>query len=131
MYDSDLGEVLTASGLSVGSRQPRAGDRQRGVWIEVSTTSGRERACQSELRTDLALGRSCFSVRTILWNFDSEDWTIGTGAAESAILDAVTAKVMGPKSPGLLPLEHQLSDGAVDGQFSREPVRLWPGQSSL
>lgn len=63
-----------------------------------------------------AIAREVFGMTTVIWNNDSEDWTIGTQGG--ATPDKVQSDVKGfiansPKTPGQMVLEHELTDQTV------------------
>ena len=61
-----------------------------------------------------AIATHVFGLRTVLWNQDTSDWRLTTTPANQPAVSAVLATwANGPKSPGLLVLEHELSDAAV------------------
>ena len=73
-------------------------------------------------------------MTTVIWNYDSDDWNIGTGPGIT--LDSVEAgmqKVLaGPKSPGLIILEHEISADDVSNFIASYPLMQsnnWPVKS--
>ncbi|KAH8830895.1 carbohydrate esterase family 4 protein [Flagelloscypha sp. PMI_526] len=82
-----------------------------------------------------AIAREVFGLTTVIWNQDSEDWTIGT--PNGATQDKVQSDIKGfidnqPKSPGLMVLEHELSDTTVQifmTAFPEVAAKGWKFQS--
>ncbi|KAK0549286.1 hypothetical protein OC861_004484 [Tilletia horrida] len=80
-----------------------------------------------------AIAEELFGLRHVSWNYDSNDWCVSQGQSvcpgetPGSTADSVTAyidKTMdGTKSPGVLMLEHELSDITV-GFFEQH---TWPG----
>jgi len=61
-----------------------------------------------------AIATHCFNLTTVVWNQDTDDWNIGTGATNpQIILSQFSGWLAGPKTPGLMVLEHELTDVAV------------------
>ena len=59
-----------------------------------------------------AIAKEIFGLTTVIWNYDSDDWKIGTApdiTLESAQANFAQA-LSGPKSPGLNILEHEITD---------------------
>ncbi|KAI0309397.1 hypothetical protein OF83DRAFT_1179677 [Amylostereum chailletii] len=77
----------------------------------------------SDVRVD-AIAREVFGLTTVIWNQDTEDWSIGqaTGTTASAIAASFQKWLTGPKSPGLIVLEHELSAGSVGAFEAAYPV---------
>ncbi|KAF8812434.1 glycoside hydrolase/deacetylase [Phlegmacium glaucopus] len=59
-----------------------------------------------------AIAREVFNLQTVVWNQDSADWHQTTTPPIQASL---TQFLTGPKSPGLIVLEHELTDVTVGG----------------
>ncbi|KAL4259230.1 chitin deacetylase [Pleurotus pulmonarius] len=70
-----------------------------------------------------AIAREVFGLEVILWNHDTMDWSlVNTGGTTPAAINAsMTEWLTGPKSPGLIILEHDTSDAAVDAFISAYP----------
>jgi len=61
-----------------------------------------------------AIAREVFSLTTVIWNQDTNDWAITAGTQTVAGATKVLQKAYaGPKSPGLVILEHELSTQSV------------------
>ncbi|KAF9491030.1 glycoside hydrolase/deacetylase [Pleurotus eryngii] len=70
-----------------------------------------------------AIAREVFGLEVILWNHDTMDWSLITGGTTPAAINAsLTQWLTGPKSPGLIILEHDTSEAAVDAFISAYPV---------
>ncbi|KAJ4481538.1 hypothetical protein C8J55DRAFT_473882 [Lentinula edodes] len=77
--------------------------------------------------TDLrvsAIAEEVFGMETILWNQDTEDWSLTeTGGTTAAAINAsMTTWLTGSKTPGLIILEHELSDESVQAFEAAYPV---------
>lgn len=62
-----------------------------------------------------AIAKEVFGLEAILWNQDTDDWSIGeAGGTTVEFVNAnLTAWIAGPKSPGLIILEHELTNQTV------------------
>ncbi|KAF9075809.1 glycoside hydrolase/deacetylase [Rhodocollybia butyracea] len=70
-----------------------------------------------------AIAREVFGMDAIIWNQDTEDWSLTTGGTTlEAISSSMNTWLTGPKSPGLIILEHELSDQSVQAFKSAYPV---------
>jgi hypothetical protein len=71
-----------------------------------------------------AIAKEVFGLTTIGWNHDSEDWTLGTptGTTPQAIQANFQTWLSGTQNPGLIVLEHELSDGAVQAFMAAYPL---------
>ncbi|KAJ7804057.1 carbohydrate esterase family 4 protein [Mycena olivaceomarginata] len=72
-----------------------------------------------------AIAKEVFGLTTIIWNQDTEDWSLtdsppGTTAAK--INASMHQWLTGPKTPGLIILEHELSNQSVATFMSAYPV---------
>lgn len=74
-----------------------------------------------------AVAKEVFALETIIWNQDSEDWTLGAGATLDKIQGLLQGFIDGPKSPGLIMLEHQSHDGCVTGSSNSSSQHLQSG----
>jgi hypothetical protein len=75
-----------------------------------------------------AIAREVFGLKTIIWHPDPQDYFIHTGQkGKQAVLDDYTKALVGPKSPGLIPLEHVLSVEAVDVFIELYPTMVEQG----
>lgn len=71
-----------------------------------------------------AIAKEVLGMTAILWNEDSEDWTMmetPPGTSLSRIQTKMETWLGGPKSPGLIILEHELSNSTIQGF-----VNMWP-----
>ncbi|KAJ7128367.1 hypothetical protein C8R44DRAFT_909448 [Mycena epipterygia] len=77
----------------------------------------------SDVRTR-AIAKEVFGLTTIIWNHDTADWTltVAGGTTPAAINASMTQWLTGSKSPGLIMLEHELSDQSVDAFKAGYPV---------
>jgi chitin deacetylase len=56
-----------------------------------------------------AIAQEVFGLLTVIWNRDTADWSITTGATSVAAVDkSLQGWLHGPKSPGLIVLEHEV-----------------------
>jgi len=70
-----------------------------------------------------AIAKEVFGLTTIIWNQDTEDWSLTSGGTTAQIINAsMTQWLTGPKSPGLIILEHELSDESVAAFMAAYPV---------
>ncbi|GBE79445.1 Chitin deacetylase [Sparassis crispa] len=71
-----------------------------------------------------AIAKEVFGLTTVLWNNDSADWTIDTkgGQTQQQVEDSLTQWIEGPKSPGLIILEHELTNGSVNAYMDVFPL---------
>jgi chitin deacetylase len=61
-----------------------------------------------------AIAKEIFGLQTIMWNQDTEDWSISQGGTTPEVVaSSLTKWIQGPKSPGLIILEHELTDTTV------------------
>ncbi|KAF9266358.1 chitin deacetylase [Marasmius fiardii PR-910] len=69
-----------------------------------------------------AIAKEVFGLTTVIWNQDSQDWRISQGGQT---LDGVNADMdkwlTGSKSPGLIILEHELTNITVQGFMGNYP----------
>ncbi|KAE8215750.1 hypothetical protein CF327_g993 [Tilletia walkeri] len=82
-----------------------------------------------------AIAETLFDIRHVSWNFDTDDWCFGHSPTETAcpgealggttesITSYIDKTLAGPKSPGVLMLEHELSHTTV-GFFKKH---TWVG----
>lgn len=70
-----------------------------------------------------AIAKEVFGLTTVIWNQDPSDWSLSIGGTT---LDKVQASlqqfITGPKSPGLVILEHELSDQSVQAFINVYPL---------
>ncbi|KAG6887692.1 hypothetical protein C0995_013434 [Termitomyces sp. Mi166 len=56
-----------------------------------------------------------FGLETVIWNHDTEDWSLtSNGTTLQIIHNSFVEWLSGPKTPGIITLEHELSDLSVD-----------------
>ncbi|KAL0961412.1 hypothetical protein HGRIS_006361 [Hohenbuehelia grisea] len=74
-----------------------------------------------------AVAREVFGLEVVIWNQDTHDWTL----TETEVEDATTSEkistsmhkwLTGPKSPGLIILEHELTDESVQAFIDAYPA---------
>ncbi|KAF8992511.1 hypothetical protein BDQ17DRAFT_1392835 [Cyathus striatus] len=77
----------------------------------------------SDIRVS-AIAKQVFGLTTVLWNQDSEDWTLNSGGVTTpqGIQANMQKWLTGPKSPGLVILEHELSENTVDVFLAAFPL---------
>ncbi|KAF7976266.1 hypothetical protein HWV62_7150 [Athelia sp. TMB] len=69
-----------------------------------------------------AIAKEIFGLTGILWNHDTNDWSLTTGGTTSSTINKeMTTWLTGPKSPGLIILEHELSDQSVQAFIDNYP----------
>ncbi|KAF9026290.1 glycoside hydrolase/deacetylase [Hymenopellis radicata] len=77
--------------------------------------------CDNRVR---AIAQQIFGMEAILWNHDTNDWSIGSDP--STTVDSVDASITGwltgPKSPGLAILEHELTEDTVQAFMNAFPA---------
>ncbi|KAJ6539347.1 hypothetical protein B0H19DRAFT_1269671 [Mycena capillaripes] len=70
-----------------------------------------------------AIAKEVFGLTTVIWNQDTEDWSLTTGGTTAQVINAsMTEWITGPKSPGLIILEHELSDQSVASFMAAYPL---------
>ncbi|KAL0064023.1 hypothetical protein AAF712_009091 [Marasmius tenuissimus] len=61
-----------------------------------------------------AIAKEVFGLETVMWNRDSEDWKMTTNEKTTeALLRDMDGWLAGPKTPGLIVLEHELTEQTV------------------
>jgi chitin deacetylase len=79
-----------------------------------------------------AIAKEVFGLTTVMWNQDTEDWSITTGGTT---VDAVNKDLQtwfaGPKNPGLIILEHELSDESVGAFIANYPAGIAAGWKAV
>ncbi|KAJ7591010.1 carbohydrate esterase family 4 protein [Mycena floridula] len=90
---------------------------QLGWTMEIihNSTAYRPPMGDSDRRVE-AIAKVVFDLTTILWNHDTNDWslTVNGGTTPQAIATSMDRWLTGPKSPGLIILEHELTDMVVN-----------------
>ncbi|TFK55730.1 glycoside hydrolase/deacetylase [Heliocybe sulcata] len=75
-----------------------------------------------------AIALEVFGLTTIIWNQDTEDWSLTSGGTTmQAINSSMTQWLTGPKTPGLIILEHELSAQSVQAYMDAYPVMIQNG----
>jgi len=70
-----------------------------------------------------AIARHVFGLTTIIWNRDALDWELGTKyMTPERVHQNLTTWYTGPKSPGLIILEHELSTESVQAFIDAYPL---------
>lgn len=70
-----------------------------------------------------AVAKEIFGLTTVVWNQDSEDWTMASGGTTlPAIQEAFTNWFNGPRSPGLIVLEHEITADDVTAFMNMYPL---------
>lgn len=70
-----------------------------------------------------AIAKEIFGMDTILWNHDTEDWSLTTGGTTpEQVHKDMASWFAGPKSPGIMILEHELSTLSVNAFIDGYPL---------
>ncbi|KAN0132610.1 carbohydrate esterase family 4 protein [Lactarius tabidus] len=71
-----------------------------------------------------AIAKEVFGLTTVVWNHDTGDWSLGAqgGTTPEAIQANFQTWLTGSKSPGLVVLEHELSDASVQSFMAAYPL---------
>ncbi|KAI9447952.1 carbohydrate esterase family 4 protein [Lactarius indigo] len=71
-----------------------------------------------------AIAKEVFGLTTVVWNQDTGDWSLGQpgGTNPQAIQANFQKWLSGPKNPGLIILEHELSTGSVQAFMTAFPL---------
>ncbi|CDO75610.1 Carbohydrate Esterase Family 4 protein [Trametes cinnabarina] len=71
-----------------------------------------------------AIAKEVFGLTTVIWNQDTEDWSIGQpgGTTRDKVNASLKQWITGPKSPGLIILEHELSNNTVGAFIEAFPL---------
>ena len=70
-----------------------------------------------------AIAQEVFGLTAILWNQDTEDWSVVSGGTTLPAIAANMQKwLTGPKSPGLIILEHELTNATVSAFMAAYPL---------
>ncbi|KAF8897534.1 carbohydrate esterase family 4 protein [Infundibulicybe gibba] len=70
-----------------------------------------------------AVAKEVFGLETVIWNQDTRDWSISTNGTTAAAVNASMQQwLTGPKSPGLIILEHEINDQCVQLFMDAYPV---------
>ncbi|KAF9263068.1 glycoside hydrolase/deacetylase [Marasmius fiardii PR-910] len=69
-----------------------------------------------------AIAKHVFGMDTVIWNADSDDWTMNSGRGDmDHIMESLDDFVKGPKSPGLIVLEHESANNTVKAFMDTYP----------
>ncbi|KAH8822831.1 carbohydrate esterase family 4 protein [Flagelloscypha sp. PMI_526] len=69
-----------------------------------------------------AIAKEVFGLTTVIWNQDTADWSIASGGTtEDKVKSDLEGWMAGSKKPGLMPLEHELTDTTVDAFMKTFP----------
>jgi peptidoglycan/xylan/chitin deacetylase (PgdA/CDA1 family) len=75
-----------------------------------------------------AIAKQIFGLECVIWNNDTNDWEIATGQTTLAQVNAsLTTWLTGPKSPGLVILEHELDNNTSTGFIDAYPLIISQG----
>jgi chitin deacetylase len=70
-----------------------------------------------------AIAMEVFGLTTVLWNHDTEDWSLTTGGTTAQYIHGnYTQWLAGPKHPGMIILEHVVSPGSVAAFIDAYPL---------
>ncbi|KAG6900966.1 hypothetical protein C0993_004403 [Termitomyces sp. T159_Od127] len=71
-----------------------------------------------------SIAKEVFGLETVIWNHDTEDWSLTSpkGTTPQIIHDSFVQWLSGPKSPGIITLEHELSDMSVSAFMDAWPL---------
>lgn len=71
-----------------------------------------------------AIAKHLFGLTQVDWNQDTNDWQLGENASVTPASIAADLKkwITGPKTPGLIILEHELSNGSVTAFMDAYPL---------
>ncbi|TFY80616.1 hypothetical protein EWM64_g3396 [Hericium alpestre] len=69
-----------------------------------------------------AIAKEVLGLTTVIWNQDSEDWSMPTGTTPDKIHAQFQGWAAGPKTPGLVILEHELNDATVQVFIDNFPL---------
>ncbi|KAG8859305.1 hypothetical protein FRB96_004520 [Tulasnella sp. 330] len=70
-----------------------------------------------------AIAKHVFGLTQVNWNKDTDDWEIPTGQTSLAqVTKKLNQWINGPKSPGLIILEHELSSQSVNAFIAAYPA---------
>lgn len=70
-----------------------------------------------------AIAKEVFGMDTVIWNQDTGDWSLTTGGTTpQAVQSSMQRFLTGPKSPGLMILEHELTPQSVSAFMAAYPL---------
>ncbi|KAF9230962.1 carbohydrate esterase family 4 protein [Melanogaster broomeanus] len=77
-----------------------------------------------------AVAKEVFGLTTVIWNRDTNDWELGStppGITQDEVASELQSWITGPTSPGLVILEHELSDMSVQAFVDAYPLMVSNG----
>ncbi|GMK57488.1 hypothetical protein CspeluHIS016_0403220 [Cutaneotrichosporon spelunceum] len=74
-----------------------------------------------------AIAKNVFGMDCVLWNRDTNDWKIGKEQTVEGTRKIMQDWWVGPKSPGILALEHDLNKDCVDVFMAEYPAAIENG----
>lgn len=74
-----------------------------------------------------AIAKHVFGMDCVLWNRDTNDWKIGQSQTVEGTRKIMQEWWVGPKSPGILALEHELNKDCVDVFIAEYPAAIENG----
>ncbi|KAF8450717.1 carbohydrate esterase family 4 protein [Boletus edulis BED1] len=105
------------------------------MWIVHNSTGGRIPRFwrppygDSDMRVR-AIAKEVFGLTTVIWNQDTDDWTLDQnppGTTLEKIGSQMQTWLTGPKTTGLVILEHELSDLSVQSFMAAYPLMVANG----
>lgn len=70
-----------------------------------------------------AIAKEIFGLTTVIWNQDSQDWNIGAaGITLQSVEASMVTWLAGPKTPGLMILEHEITANDVTNFMTSYPL---------
>lgn len=69
------------------------------------------------------IAKGVFGLETVLWNRDTNDWQIGSNSAYTidSVKGVLDGWLNGPRSPGILALEHEINNSTVQVFMAEYP----------
>ncbi|VDB90094.1 unnamed protein product [Peniophora sp. CBMAI 1063] len=85
----------------------------------------------SDIRVS-AIAREVFGLKTVIWNQDTEDWSMATtDLTLQSVENSLHGWYAGPKSPGLIILEHELTNDTVGAFINTFPAAMSAGWKAV
>ncbi|EGO01889.1 carbohydrate esterase family 4 protein [Serpula lacrymans var. lacrymans S7.3] len=79
-----------------------------------------------------AIAKEVFGLTTVIWNQDTGDWSLTSGGTTAqAIHNDMEKWLTGPKNPGLIILEHELSNQSVQAFMDAYPIMKSNGWNTI
>lgn len=81
-----------------------------------------------------AIGREVFGMTAVMWNHDTEDWSMQNNPPATTldkIQSDMTQWLTGPKQPGLIVLEHELTGDTVQAFINAYPLIAQNGWKAI